>query len=124
MCKTKEEYTMIRSGSIIVESDNDLEIVGTIVSGFDYLNNLIVEYRFEDYRSCGKDYSYSAIIDEDDAKVMARYLNVPLSSLPKVLYDKFGCPFSDILVPSEVEGIFGDILNFVLDCGARYKLKR
>lgn len=115
---------MIRSGSIIVESDNDLEIVGTIVSGFDYLNNLIVEYGFEDYRSGGKDYSYSAIIDEDDAKVMARCLKVSLSSLPQILYDKFGRSFSEILVPSEVEGIFGDILNFVLDCGARYKLKR
>ena len=41
MCKTKEEYTMIRSGSLIIESDNDLEIVGTIVSGFDYLNNVL-----------------------------------------------------------------------------------
>lgn len=115
---------MIRSGSIIVESDNDLEIVGTIVSGFDYLNNLIVEYRFEDYRSSGKDYNYSAIIDEDDAKVIARHIKVSLSSLPQVLYDKFGCSFSEILVPSEVEGIFSDILNFVLDCGAKYKLKR
>ena len=114
---------MVRSGSIIVESDNDLEIVGTIVSGFDYLNNLVVEYGFEDYRSGGKDYSYYAIIDEDDAKVMAKHLKVPLSSLPKVLYDEFGS-FSDILVPSEVEGIFSDILNFVLDCGAKYKLKR
>ena len=115
---------MIRSGSIIVESDNDLEIVGTIVSGFDYLNNLVVEYGFEDYRIGGKDYSYSAVIDEDDAKVMARHLKVPLSSLPQVLYDKFGCSFSEILVPSEVVGIFGDILKFVLDCGAKYKLKR
>ena len=46
---------MIRSGSIIVESDNDLEIVGTIVSGFDYLNNLVVEFGFEDYRIGRKD---------------------------------------------------------------------
>ena len=115
---------MLTSEIIIVDSDNDLEIVGTIVSGFDYLNNLVVKYCFEDYRRGGKDYCYSAVIDEYEAKVMAKYLKVPLSSLPQTLYDEFSCSFSEILVPSEVEGIFSDILNFVLDCGAKYKLKR
>lgn len=113
---------MLTSITLIAESDNDMEIVASIVVGFDYLNNFVVKYSFEDYREYGKDWERSAIVDEDDAKRMAQRLRVPLSDLPQIIYDKFN-DFSGIAVPSEVEDTFKEILDFVLDCGARYKLK-
>ena len=60
---------MLTSEKIIVESDGDIEIVATIVAGFDYLNNFVVQYDFEDYRKGGKDYTHSAIVNEEDGMV-------------------------------------------------------
>lgn len=114
---------MLTSEKIIVESDGGIEIVATIVAGFDYLNNLVVQYDLEDYREGEKDYTYSAIVDEDDAKVMAKRLKVAYTDLPKALDDEFG-DTTDLLVPSEVEAVYKDILDFILDCGAKYKLKQ
>lgn len=113
---------MLTSEKIIVESDSDIEIVATIVAGFDYLNNFVVQYNFEDYREGGKDYTHSAIVDEEDAKVMARHLKVSYADLPQALYNEFG-DTTGLSVPSEVESVYKDILNFLLDCGAKYRLK-
>ena len=113
---------MLTSERIIVESDSDIEIVATIVAGFDYLNNFVVQYDFEDYRKGGKDYTHSAIVDEEDAKVMVTRLKVAYTDLPKALDDEFG-DTKDLLVPSEVEAVYKDILDFILDCGAKYRLK-
>ena len=74
---------MLTSEKIIVESDSDIEIVATIVAGFDYLHNFVVQYNFEDYREGGKDYTHSAVVDEEDAKVMAKRLKIAYTDLPK-----------------------------------------
>lgn len=113
---------MLTSEKIIVESNSDIEIVATIVAGFDYLNNFVVQYHFEDYRVGGKDYTHSAIVDEEDAKGMARHLKVSYAGLPQALYDEFG-DTTGLSVPSEVESVYKDVLDFILDCGAKYKLK-
>lgn len=114
---------MLTSEKIIVESDGDIEIVATIVAGFDYLNNFVVQYDFEDYRNGGKDYTHSAIVDEEDGMVMARHLKVSYADLPQALYDEFG-ETAGTSVPSEVEDVYKNVLDFILDCGAKYKLKQ
>ena len=67
-------------------------------------------------------YTHSAIVDEEDGKVMARHLNVSYADLPQALYDEFG-DTTGVLVPSEVEYIFKNVLDYILDCGTKYKLK-
>lgn len=114
---------MLTTKTLIAESDSDMEFVASIVVGFDYLNNFVVQYLFEDYRENGRDWERSAIVDEDDAKRMAQRLRVPLAALPKIIYDRFN-DFSGISVPSEVEGTFKEILDFILDCGARFRFKK
>lgn len=112
---------MLTSEKIIVESDGGIEIVATIVAGFDYLNNFVVQYDFEDYREGGKDYTHSAIVNEEDGMVMARHLKVSYADLPQALYDEFG-ETAGTSVPSEVEDVYKNVLDFILDCGAKYKL--
>lgn len=114
---------MLTSERIIIESNSDLEIVATIVAGFDLLKNFVVQYHFEDYREDGKNYSHSAVINEEDAKTMANHLKVSLVDLPQVLYNEFG-DTTGLSVPSDVESAYKDVLDFILDCGAKYKLKR
>lgn len=81
---------MLTSEKIIVESDGDIEIVSTIVAGYDYLNNFVVKYIYDDYRKNGKGYEYSAVVDEEDAKILADSLKVSLADLPVAIYDEFG----------------------------------
>jgi hypothetical protein len=54
---------------------------------------------------------------------MADYLKVRLTSLPQEILERFG-DSSDIAVPSEVEAVFKEILDFIIACGVRYRLKK
>ena len=53
---------------------------------------------------------------------MADYLKERLTSLPQEILERFG-DSSDIVVPSEVEAVFKEILDFIIACGVRYQLK-
>ena len=53
---------------------------------------------------------------------MSKYLKATSEDLPEIIYDECG-DSSGISVPSEVEATFKKILDFILDCGVRYKLK-
>ena len=114
---------MLTSEKIIIETSGDLEVVWIIVAGFDYLNNFVVQYCCMDYEKGKGGFEISAIVDEEDAKVMANHLKVSLVDLPQTLYDEFG-DATEVAVSSEMEGIFKDILDYILDCGAKYKLKK
>lgn len=112
---------MLTSEKIIIESDEDLEIVSTIVAGYDFRNNFVVKYTCKDYQR-GEEKGYTAIVDEQNAKVMARFLKVELTKLPEALYDEFG-DCTGISTLSDIEYVFKDILDYILDSGAKYKLK-
>lgn len=105
---------------IIIESDEDLAIVSTIVAGYDYRKNFVVQYTCRDYDRGGEK-GYTAIVDEEDAKVMARHLKVGSAELPQALYDEFGdCTGTTTL--SGIEYVFKEILDCILDSGVKYKL--
>ena len=114
---------MIDYSELIAESDEDLEKISAALSvggGDDGMFG--VQYEFKDDDDDWNNDCVQALVDRDDAIVLARNVGVTVSNLPKAFCDKFD-PNSSVLVPSEVEAIFKEILEFICDSGAKYKLR-
>lgn len=108
---------------IIAESHDDLPIWSSVTVGFEDDKSLTVLLEHDDYDEPDYAYRIYATVDKHDALDMARRLNVPLTALPSIIFKRYG-DTSNLSVPSEVEAAFKDILDFILDCGVRYRLKR
>lgn len=108
---------------LIAESDSDMEIGSSITAGFNDEKDFVIELDPWDYAKCGYNNRYLAIVDKDDALLLADKLRVKLTALPQVMQDKFGV-FSDIMVPSEIDVIYKEILDFILRYNVKYKLVR
>lgn len=111
---------MLTSEKIIIESDGDLEIVATIIAGYDFMNNLVLQYYCEDYETDCKNPNYVAVVDKEDVEIMAKHLDVRAIDLPQVLYNKFG-DSTGVSTLSDVEYVFKDMLDFIIGCGAQYR---
>lgn len=107
---------------LLIETDSDMEIVAVVSAGTNVKGELVVEYEFEDYEDEGNNFKKIATVDKDQALVMAGYLGVEVKDLPGELYDEFG-ELQGVGVPSDAECVFADVLDFILDCGAKYDLK-
>ncbi len=112
---------MLLLEELIIDSDGDMPIGSGIVAGFDDDKNFAVVLDYTDYET-GYNRKTWAVVEKEDALAMADYLKVRLTSLPKEILERFG-DWSDIAVPSEVEAVFKDILDFMISCGVRYQLK-
>ena len=111
---------MLTSEKIIIESDGDLEIVATIIAGYDFMNNLVLQYYCEDYETDCKNPNYVTVVDKEDVEVMAKHLDVRVIDLPQVLYNKFG-DSTGVSTLSDVEYVFKEILDYIIGCGAQYR---
>ena len=60
---------------------------------------------------------------KDEAMAMSEQLNVKLTDLPQTICKHCG-DTSYVFVPSHVEELFKDVLDFILDCGAHYRISR
>lgn len=107
---------------LIVESDEDLEIFSSLCAGFDDRGNLVIELDFDDLTSRHRKHLTYAILDGDETKILADSLHIPPQDIPARLRERFQCQWP-IPVPSEVGDTFRDILNFIIDCGAKYRLR-
>lgn len=107
---------------VIVESHDDIEIWSSIIIWESPRKELIIQLEFIDYDNHERDHSIYATIDPDEATTMARSLHIDPDSVPRAIFERFG-DTSNTTVPSKVEATFQEILNFILDCGARYRLK-
>ncbi len=114
---------MEREEELIMESDNDLPICSLITASFDGLQGLAVTLEHEDYEEPEYAYQVQATVGKEDVRLMAQNLGVSPPSLPSFLSSRFGNT-SGTIAPSEAEAVFKEILDFILDCGARYHLKR
>ena len=114
---------MMTLQEVIVESHDDFPIWSSVVVGFDDDKSLVVLLEHDDYDEPDYAYKVYATVDKRDAMGMARRLNVSLTDLPAVIFKRYG-EASNVFVPSEVEATFKDILDVILDCGVRYRLKR
>ena len=112
---------MLLLEELIIDSDGDMLIGSGIVAGFDDEKNFAVVLDYTDYET-GYNRKTWAVVEKEDALAMADYLKVRLTSLPQEILERFG-DSSDIAVPSEVEAVFKEILDFIIACGVRYQLK-
>lgn len=113
---------MEESGKIIVESNDEMEIWASVEAVIDKYGNLVLTLEYQDDSNHGRNNRTYAVIDGDELPLMERLLCVQRADIPGVLYDRFG-DTSNRTVPSEVRKMFQDILEFLLDCGVRYRLK-
>ena len=113
---------MLLLEELIIDSDGDMLIGSGIVAGFDDEKNFAVVLDYTDYET-GYNRKTWAVVEKEDALAMADYLKVRLTSLPQEILERFG-DSSDIAVPSEVEAVFKEILDFIIACGVRYRLKK
>lgn len=112
---------MITSGMTIIESDEDLEIVSTIAAEYNSKNNLVIEYYCINYEKKRKRIDYTATVDKANTEKLAKHLNINPINLPQVIYDEFGDSTGASRL-SDIEFVFKEILDFILDCGVKYKL--
>ena len=107
---------------IIIETDGDLEAVASVTATVNANGELVVEHDFEDYEDEGNNFTKTATVEKEEALKMAESLAVEVKDLPDELYAEFG-EMAGVGVPSDAECVFADILDFILDCGAKYSLK-
>ena len=117
-----EARSMTDCRVIIVESDGDLPFYDCVLAEINYRKQLVIEYTTQDYKTEAES-KMLAIVDSEDTAKMAAHLNVPIEQLPQCIYDKCG-DWRDTCTFSEVKGIFKDVLDFILDCGVKFVLKR
>ena len=63
-----------------------------------------------------------AIVDQENTLMMANHLHVEVDDLINVLCEEFW-DHRPSAHTCDAEDCFADILDFILDCGAKYKLK-
>lgn len=108
----------------IASSDDDMPIWSSVEVGFDDYKNLVVHLDYVDYENHKYDQDVYATVDRDETFAMAEYLKINPVDLPKAIYNELGNDENYLLVPSDIEKIFQDILEFILDCGVHYRLSR
>lgn len=107
----------------IAQSDDDLEIWASVTVGFDSEKELAVKLECIDYEDEMRNRLVFAFVSFEDAYHMAKRLNVRLTALPRAIKNRCGND-SSTLVPSQVEKCFREVLDFIVSCGACYKLCR
>ncbi|HJB72143.1 hypothetical protein [Barnesiella sp. ET7] len=112
---------MLTLKQVIVESHDDLEIWSSITVWEGARQELVIQLEFTDYDDPDRETKTSATLDRDEAATLAKHLHITAEALPQALFDRYG-DTSNLAVPSEVEALFQEILNFILDHGARYRL--
>lgn len=114
--------TMLEEKIGIIESIDDFDIWAYIVAGYDFRGRLIIEYDYSDVGNHRNDYRQRAIIDADDVKTLSGRLSVAPHEIPSVIKEELGskAPVADI---STVRYAFKEILLFIVEKGAQYKLE-
>ena len=105
----------------IAMSHEDFDTWSTLTVGFNYTKSLVICLTFYDYKNV-QHHTY-AIIEKDEAMAMSEHLDVELTDLPQTICKHCG-DTSYVFVPSHVEELFKDVLDFILDCGAHYRISR
>lgn len=112
---------MANHSKIIAESDGDLPFGDCVSAEINYKKELVIEYVTTNHKT-EIESKKLAIVDAEDTEKMAAYLNVAIEQLPQQIWEECG-EVSDICTPSQINGIFKDVLDYILDCGVRYVLK-
>lgn len=114
---------MLALEELLIETDEDLPIVATVIIGFDDKGCLVLEYKFVNYDVPLESRTKYAVIEKQEAYTLAKRVNVSLTQLPACIGKKYSVqPFCQA-VPSEAPALFKEILDFFVFHGVRYQLK-
>lgn len=115
---------------------NEINLVSSYNDGFEVdvtigttiLDDIVISYNAEHYGDLGEDYfrhkeNIHAVIDSYEIKVMAKHLGITPDKVKQHLIDKFDDNDSYISYIPYIRNYFHDILDYILDCGAKYRIK-
>lgn len=105
----------------LIITDIDLPVVASVFALINHSGELVVEYRLEDDNEPRRNSTKRATVDRDDTLTMARRLHISVEELPARLNEECGTASDG--TPSEVEYIFGEALNYIIEAGVQYRLK-
>ncbi len=115
---------MLLMEKFIAGSDDDMPIGASVVAGFDDNKDFVVEFEFNDYENPERDYLIRATVEMDEAREMAGRIQKSVLDLPDLLQQNFPKEPKTLPGISDMEKTFQEILDFLLDNGAHYTLKR
>ena len=107
----------------IAHSNSELEVYGYCGAGFLENKDLVIYYKYVCSFDPSSDYTVEAIINKDEAVVFAKELGVHLTEIPAEINRRYDYP-CDEGGAGEVEKVFQDILDSLLDIHIRYRLVR
>lgn len=113
---------MLTLEELLIETDEDLPIVATVIIGFDDKGCLMLEYAFMDYDVPSESHIKYAVVDKQEAYALGKKVNASLTQLPAYIAKKYGVQLGQA-VPSEALALFKEILDFFVFHGVRYQLK-
>lgn len=116
--------TLYRVGHIM-SSDEDQPIVMDLLVGFNFSDELVIVIDFFDYEEPAYNCSTAAIVNTDDARIMARRHNIAYSQLPRFITECMS-EWREIINPglNNVRDCFKEITECLLDEGCRFRIKR
>ena len=102
-------------------TDADLQYVASVYAWIGEGGELLVEYRFEDDDNAARNFAKRAVVDADDAHALALRVGVQLEQLPKWLDEACGVAYDT--TASEVERVFQEVLDRLIEGDTQYRLK-
>lgn len=102
-------------------TDADLPLVGSLYAWIGEGGELVVEYSVRHDRRAERDFTKRAVVDGEDAEAMADRLSVARNQLPEALFEACAVAYDTTL--DEVERVFQEALNVILDAGVQYRMR-
>lgn len=113
---------MINLDRVLIVSHEDYEPYASVLVEFDYQKNfnVVLEYSYSEDASLN--HKTTAVIHKDNAYALAKRLKINLLELPDYFAKKFDRDsfFNDV---SDVEALFAEVIDFLLDEGITYRIK-
>ena len=111
-----------------MESDEDCDFMASIYIGETEHKELALQ--FEEHCNENNDYGHKfkdlenviAVIDDDSLPIMAEHLGIPANEIYDHLIKKFG-DHGYISRIAYIREMFHEMLNYILDCGGKYRFK-
>lgn len=106
----------------LIEVDNDAPYSSWVTVEVTDEKELIIKHEYTNFENHALDHQHQAVVDSENTAIVIDYLQLELSDLTEYLHEEFYHPMSQNEY-DDAEALFADLLDLILDCGAKYKLK-
>ena len=106
----------------LIEVDNDAPYSYWVSVELTETKEMIIELEYINFENHAHDYKQQAIVDSENTAILSNHLHVQLSDLTEYLHENYyhSIKYNE---GDDAENLFADLLDLILDCGAKYKLK-